>query len=332
MKFTDWFKNKLRDELKQSEALTLNEFFYSEYYPHILARKEKPQYDEGIFRNHFHKTLGTKTFESLNKKTLEQWLQNQLSTGIKKTTINKHICLINKILKTASEWGQFENFNSVVHNLNPLRTGQLTQRFLSEEEIAVVLELCSHSKHPFLKYFVELLLLTGARSGEASNALWRDIDFTNAIWTVPKSKSGKTRFIYLNEPALELFVSIQKQAADIGLSTSKNCPVFTNPHTQKPYKGFHLAWYEVRKAAGLDDVRIHDLRHTYASLLVNKGVSLYEVQQLLGHSSPQMTQRYAHFANKTLLTRSGIVGDMIVSAKQTAVQSAHSKEAQPLAV
>ena len=84
----------------------------------------------------------------------------------------------------------------------------------------------------------------------------------------------------------------------------------------------------MREAAGLNDVRIHDLRHTYASLLVNKGVSLYEVQQLLGHSSPQMTQRYAHFANKTLLTRSSIVGDMIVSAKQTT----HSKAVQPLAV
>ena len=328
MTFKNWLINKLADTEADSGALTLNEFFYSEYYPHILTRKEKPQYDEGIFRNHFHKTLGTKTFDELNKKTLEKWLQDQLSKSIKKTTINKHICLLNKLLKTASEWGHFEAFNSFVHNLNPLRTGQLTQRFLSEEEIARVLELCEQSKHPFLKYFVELLLLTGARSGEASSALWQDIDFKNAIWTVPKSKSGKTRFIYLNDPALELFAAIEQQATNIGLSTTASCTVFTNPHTKKPYKGFHLAWYSVREAAGLNDVRIHDLRHTYASLLVNKGVSLYEVQQLLGHSSPQMTQRYAHFANKTLLTRSSIVGDMIVSAKQTA----HSKAVQPLAV
>ena len=66
MTFKNWLINKLADTAADSGALTLNEFFYSEYYPHILTRKEKPQYDEGIFRNHFHKTLGTKTFDELN--------------------------------------------------------------------------------------------------------------------------------------------------------------------------------------------------------------------------------------------------------------------------
>lgn len=67
----------------------------------------------------------------------------------------------------------------------------------------------------------------------------------------------------------------------------------------------------MRDQLGLEDVRIHDLRHTYASLLVNKGVSLYEVQQLLGHSSAQVTQRYAHLAPNTLHRRTEIVAQII---------------------
>lgn len=297
------------------KMVKITQFFYQDYYPYILARKEKPHYDESIFRNHFQDSLGHKRFSTLSKNDLQKWLQAQLSKGIKRSTINKHICFANKMFKTASEWGYCNNYSHTNHKLEQLRIGELQQRFLSESEIRRVLTLCSYSKHPFLRYFIELLLLTGARSGEASNARWRDIDMQNGIWTVPKSKSGKTRFIYLNPPAMKLLRDVRETTRNMGLPLGPDCPIFTNPHTKKPYKGFHLAWYEVRNAAGLPDVRIHDLRHTYASLLVNKGVSLYEVQQLLGHSSPQMTQRYAHFANKTLLARATMVGEIINTAK-----------------
>ena len=73
-------------------------------------------------------------------------------------------------------------------------------------------------------------------------------------------------------------------------------------------------WYKTRAAADLCDLRIHDLRHTFASVLINKGVSLYEVQTLLGHSSPQMTQRYAHLAPDLLHKRTELVGELIAQA------------------
>jgi len=95
------------------------------------------------------------------------------------------------------------------------------------------------------------------------------------------------------------------------LDTSPDCYVFSNPKSGKPYTSFNSAWFMVRDSAGLSDVRIHDLRHTFASLLVNKGVSLYEVQTLLGHSSPQMTQRYAHLAPDLLHSRTELVSSII---------------------
>jgi integrase len=87
--------------------------------------------------------------------------------------------------------------------------------------------------------------------------------------------------------------------------------VFRNPKSGRPYRSFYSAWFIVRDNAGLSDVRIHDLRHTFASLLVNKGVSLYEVQTLLGHSSMQMTQRYAHLAPDLLHSRTELVSSII---------------------
>ena len=83
------------------------------------------------------------------------------------------------------------------------------------------------------------------------------------------------------------------------------------PSLANPTPALTHAWFMVRDSAGLSDVRIHDLRHTFASLLVNKGVSLYEVQTLLGHSSPQMTQRYAHLAPDLLHSRTELVSSII---------------------
>lgn len=87
-----------------------------------------------------------------------------------------------------------------------------------------------------------------------------------------------------------------------GLSKSEY--IFGNPNTRTHYKHIYYTWDIARKRAGLPDVRMHDLRHTFASILVNSGRSLYEVQKLLGHTQVKTTQRYAHLTQETLLTAS----------------------------
>jgi site-specific recombinase XerD len=98
---------------------------------------------------------------------------------------------------------------------------------------------------------------------------------------------------------------------DLGLPTGPNDYLFINPKTGTRYNSFHIAYFKARDMAGLPDVRIHDLRHTYASLLINNGVSLYEVQELLGHSSAAMTQRYAHLQPNQLRNRTEIVSQLV---------------------
>ncbi|NCX88304.1 MAG: hypothetical protein EBX02_04230, partial [Betaproteobacteria bacterium] len=80
--------------------------------------------------------------------------------------------------------------------------------------------------------------------------------------------------------------------------------VFANPKTNKPFVSIFCAWNTARTKAGLSDVRVHDLRHSFASLLINSGRSLYEVQKLLGYTQLKTTQRYAHLAPETLLAAS----------------------------
>src|SRR5690606_8834404 len=87
--------------------------------------------------------------------------------------------------------------------------------------------------------------------------------------------------------------------------------IFFNPATMQPYVNIFHAWNRVRKQAGIEDVRLHDLRHSYASFLVNKGRSIYEVQKILGHSNVKTTQRYAHLSNDTLLAATNSVSDYV---------------------
>jgi integrase len=90
----------------------------------------------------------------------------------------------------------------------------------------------------------------------------------------------------------------------------EGCPyVVPNPETLKPFNTISHSWMTARKKAGMPELRMHDLRHSFASFLVNAGRSLYEVQNILGHSQLSMTQRYAHLSQATLLDATDTVSN-----------------------
>ena len=149
------------------------------------------------------------------------------------------------------------------------------------------------SENTMLKYIVPMLILTGARKREVLDAKWEDFDLGRRAWRIPISKSGKARHVPLSDGALALLATMPR---------NMDCKwAFANPETGKPFVSVFCAWNTARKSAGLSDVRMHDLRHSFASLLINSGRTLYEVQHILGHTQVKTTQRYAHLSQDTLL-------------------------------
>jgi len=118
----------------------------------------------------------------------------------------------------------------------------------------------------------------------------KDIDLKNKIWTIPLSKSNKTRTVPISNSLEKLILSLNKTTDYL----------FPNPHQNKPLHDIYKPWDAIRKKANLPTLRVHDLRHTTASILVNKGVSIYKVQNILGHQNIKMTMRYAHLSNQAL--------------------------------
>jgi integrase len=154
--------------------------------------------------------------------------------------------------------------------------------------------------------------LTGARRGEAFAAKWADIDLSAGTWTKPASvtKQKREHIVPLSAPTLLLLSTMQKAATGEYIFPGR-----VDGH-QADIGG---AWDAICEAAGLDGVRLHDLRHTYASVLASGGTSLHVIGSLLGHSEPRTTQRYAHLTDAALRVATERAGAVIAGGESAEV-------------
>ncbi|MCX7342550.1 MAG: site-specific integrase [Proteobacteria bacterium] len=137
-----------------------------------------------------------------------------------------------------------------------------------------------------------LLIYTGCRLGEVLSLKWDDVDFEDRCLRLNESKTGK-RTIPLNESAMKVLCSVQKQEG--------NPYVFCGNKVGTHLVAVQKTWQRIRKKAGISDVRIHDLRHSFASFMIKNGVSIFEISKLLGHKDIKTTMRYAHLADRELV-------------------------------
>ena len=295
----------------QPAKLTLEAFFDLKYYAFIQATKRRSKHDFYLFNKHIRPVLGAKLLNDISSEDIDHWMLHQMEVGYKSGTVNKHASMLNRTLNIAVHWGYLEKNAFKGAAIHKLPVGDYVQRFLTRNEISQLLSACKQSTHPYLYLFVKLLLLTGARKSELRLAKWKDIDDDKMQLFVAISKSGRSRKIMLSNQAVKVLDKVRLRTDALGLPTTRDDWLFPNPRTRKPYTSFHLAFFAARKHAGLNTVRVHDLRHTYASLLINNGASIYEVQQLLGHYHISMTERYAQLFPNTLKDRVNIIASTI---------------------
>jgi|TARA_B110000046_G_scaffold110590_1_gene117857 integrase len=293
------------------KAICFAEFFDQKYFPFAKATKRRSQLDLYVFDKHIRPTFGKKLLTDISSEDLDGWMTRQLDDGYKPATINKHSSMLNRMLNIAVQWAYLDKnpFKGVV--IKKLPIGDHIQRFLTLSEIKSLLSACKRSTHPYLHLFVKLLLLTGARKSELRLAKWTSIDEQKGELFVAVSKSGRSRTIVLSKKALAVLEQIRLRSDALGMPITRDSWVFANPRTHLPYTSLHIAFFKARESAGLNSVRMHDLRHTYASLLINNGASIYEVQQLLGHYNISMTERYARLFPNTLQERVDIIADTL---------------------
>ena len=160
-------------------------------------------------------------------------------------------------------------------------------------------------ENPFAVAALKLLLLTGCRKNEILSLQWQHVDFERACLRLPDSKTG-AKVVHLGPPALEIFSKLERLEG--------NSHVFPSTSGTGHFVGLYKVWKRIREKAELPDVRIHDLRHSFASVGVASGDSLYIVGKLLGHTQARTTQRYAHLADDPIRAAADRISSQIADA------------------
>ncbi len=194
------------------------------------------------------------------------------------------------------------------------------ERFLCDEEIARLADaLEAETRKTGNQYpaaLIKLLLLTGARRGEIAGLQWQNVDLGRKCLRLPDSKTG-AKVIFLNAAALDVLRSLPR--------ITNNLHVIPGASGTAPLIGVDKIWDRIRTAAGLRDVRLHDLRHSFASMAAGSGLSLPVIGALLGHKHSATTARYAHLAADPLRAANDAVGEKIAAAMQNASTGSISK-------
>ncbi len=169
------------------------------------------------------------------------------------------------------------------------------ERYLTAEEIARLLRALDQHPYQTSANAIRLLLYSGARRGETLSATWDQFDLQAGIWTKPhgSTKQKRTHRVPLSQPALALLTSMRREVGDSQY-------LFPGGGTQGALQDVRKTWAWTCRKAGISGCRLHDLRHSYASVLASAGLSLPIIGQLLGHSNPTTTSRYSHLLDSAL--------------------------------
>lgn len=278
-------------------APTFAEFCEQQLLPFLQVSKRSWKWDASLLRCHLIPAFGNQTLDAVSRTDVLAFQVSKLESGLAAGTVYRVMVLMRHCYKLALEWEVPGVTTNPCLKVPLPKVDQSRERFLSAEEAQRLLVAVRSSKNQELESIVCFLLLTGARKREVLDACWEHVDWRMRQWLIPFSKNGHRRYVPLSDSALLLLRQRQ-------LKAGQSPWLFANPETGKPYSNIHYAWNWARQRAGLEGLRIHDLRHSFASFAINAGRSLYEVQQLLGHRSSAMTQRYAHLAQDTLLAAS----------------------------
>jgi integrase len=266
-----------------------------------VAPTLKPRSQErwfGIARKHL-KPAFPGALRAINLASVENYVARRIEQGAAPSTVNREIAVLKHMFKRAVQWEYLGRFP--LTGLAPLKEAPGRARFLSVEEIDRLLAACGADL--YLRAFTLVALNTGMRRNEVLGLTRKSIDWQNRVALIGETKNGEARRVYLNETAF---------SALAGLPVRLDGRLFPFGPNQ-----VSMAFGRIVKRAGIEDFRLHDLRHSFASYQAMAGIQQRGLQALLGHKDPRMTARYTHLSDAYL--RGAVDAVNLGAGSQTAV-------------
>ena len=278
-----------QQEREKARAVpTVEEFVENDYLPHCRSSLRDFRSVESKLRNHILPRFGGKRITDITLRMVQSF---HTDMGVKrsKTTANRCLQIIHRFFKLALDWGVLEGRNPASGVQRYPELGR--EVFLSPEEVGRLIHALNDLSNKVTAAAIKFMLFTGARRSEVLYARWEHVKLEKGVWYLPETKNGRPRHVILNRAARVVLDGIERNGGPWVFPGNIKGNHLVNP--TKPFK-------KALQLAGIRrPVRLHDLRHTFASLAINAGADLHMVSKLLGHSQVKTTERYAHIRTET---------------------------------
>jgi integrase len=291
-----------RDAAKTAPTVQgLADRYLAEHAPR--KRERSAAEDASLLRQHILPRLGRVRVDAVRRADIEA-MHREISR-VTPTRANRVQSLAHKMFALAIGWDMRPDNPCKGIERNPENR---RERYLTQAELERLLTILSAHPYQSSACAVRLLLLTGARRNEVLGATWGEFDLSGGTWTKPASntKQAKTHRIPLSAAAIELLADMHAKADGPAL--------FPGRRGAEQQRGLKTFWGTVTRQADIEGVRLHDLRHSYASYLASAGMSLPLIGALLGHTQAATTQRYAHLLDDALRAATERVGTIVTGA------------------
>lgn len=283
---------------------TLREFVEQQYLPQAKATTRRPDVIISRLNTGALKHLGDRHLDCISTRDV-QMFHTAVREGRSPTTANHHLACLKAALNYAVKWEIIPKNPCVGVKKFQEPTGR--DRYLSQDEVKRFLDALDGVANKVVAAGIRTLLFTGLRCREVFDLKWdEDVDMETKSIHLRRTKSGRSRRVYLSNAAwgeIEAMKAYRKP---------DNPHVFPGRLKGRPVAEPKLVFKEAVTRAKIKDFRLHDIRHTFASHMVQSGATLFEVQKSLGHSTSAMTQRYAHLADGSLRDRAEIAAQRLI--------------------
>jgi len=273
--------NPKEEKAKQNDATTLKDIFNEFLEKH--AKLHKKTWDEDVYNfNRYIRAIANKKVKDINKNMIIE-LQQSISKNYGIYPANHSLALLHTVFNKAIEWG-YDGVNpcSGVKKFKE----KSRERFLQTDEMPRFFESLNAEPNELFRDYIYISLLTGARRSNVLAMSWQEINIENKTWRIEETKNGESQTIHLSDQAIEILkrrLEVRYSNWVFPSSTSKS------GHIEEPKK----IWKRVLQKAGIEDLRIHDLRRTLGSWQAATGANSYIIGKSLGHKTQQATAIYA---------------------------------------
>lgn len=291
----------LAERVSARDAPTMADLF-DDYIERHAVKKRTGDEDKRKIKKELRPKFGKRHVSEITSRDMEDLHHSMKGRPYQ---ANRTMALLSKMFSLAIKWEWRTD--------NPCRgiekyPEEKRERYLSPDEIGRLVDALSEAMNKTSANAVKLLLLTGARRGEVLKATWDQFDLDAGIWIKPSAhtKTKKNHRVPLSAPAMQLLVDMEKY--------KKGEYVFPGKVRGAAITDIKKFWKEICKTAELEGVRLHDLRHTFASVLASSGLSLLVIGRMLGHTQAATTDRYSHLYDDPLREAADRVGAVVEGA------------------